>query len=130
MAIIKCPECGRTVSDQASSCPDCAYPLGQLKSNGEVSILINTLCDVYDTETGNLLWELPAVSGLAVARQMCKLQLKKPTLLEFRHKKYKQCTFRATVEPNKKYQMLVVSKGILFNKFGLRECDGFMTVGV
>lgn len=27
MAIIKCPECGGTVSDKAYSCPHCGYPI-------------------------------------------------------------------------------------------------------
>lgn len=27
MALIHCPECGREVSDQATSCPGCGYPL-------------------------------------------------------------------------------------------------------
>lgn len=27
MAIVSCPECGRSVSDQAQSCPDCAFPM-------------------------------------------------------------------------------------------------------
>ncbi len=27
MALIECPECGHQVSDQASSCPNCGYPL-------------------------------------------------------------------------------------------------------
>ena len=27
MALISCPECGAQVSDQAQSCPQCAYPL-------------------------------------------------------------------------------------------------------
>lgn len=27
MAIIQCPECGRSVSNQASNCPHCGYPL-------------------------------------------------------------------------------------------------------
>ena len=29
MAIIKCPECGSEVSDQALSCPKCGAPIGQ-----------------------------------------------------------------------------------------------------
>lgn len=29
MALIKCPECKREVSDRAMSCPSCAYPLEQ-----------------------------------------------------------------------------------------------------
>ena len=26
MALIKCPECGREISDKAFSCPGCGYP--------------------------------------------------------------------------------------------------------
>lgn len=29
MALIQCPECGATVSDQATSCPQCGSPLNQ-----------------------------------------------------------------------------------------------------
>ncbi len=27
MALIRCPECNREISDRAGSCPECAYPL-------------------------------------------------------------------------------------------------------
>lgn len=27
MSLITCPECGREVSDQAASCPQCGYPI-------------------------------------------------------------------------------------------------------
>lgn len=33
MALIKCPECGREISDKAGSCPHCGYPI----NNGENS---------------------------------------------------------------------------------------------
>jgi len=33
MALIFCPDCGKEVSDSASKCPNCAYPLDKLKSN-------------------------------------------------------------------------------------------------
>ena len=29
MALIKCPECGREISDRALSCPNCGYPISQ-----------------------------------------------------------------------------------------------------
>ncbi len=29
MALIDCPECGREVSDSATVCPECAYPVGE-----------------------------------------------------------------------------------------------------
>ena len=27
MALIKCPECGATISDKAEKCPKCAFPI-------------------------------------------------------------------------------------------------------
>lgn len=33
MALVKCPECGRQVSNQASACPNCGYPIKGLSSN-------------------------------------------------------------------------------------------------
>lgn len=29
MALIKCPECGKEVSDKADSCPECGYPISR-----------------------------------------------------------------------------------------------------
>ncbi len=29
MALIKCPECGRSLSDQAAACPHCGYPVNK-----------------------------------------------------------------------------------------------------
>jgi len=31
MALIKCPECGREVSDQAVACPECGYPIRKVE---------------------------------------------------------------------------------------------------
>lgn len=31
MALIKCPECGKMISDQASNCPECGYPVSKNK---------------------------------------------------------------------------------------------------
>ncbi|MDE5803214.1 MAG: zinc-ribbon domain-containing protein [Lachnospiraceae bacterium] len=30
MALIKCPECGKEISDKASSCPGCGYPINKI----------------------------------------------------------------------------------------------------
>ncbi len=35
MALIQCPECGREISDQASACPECAYPIAERRRSGE-----------------------------------------------------------------------------------------------
>ena len=29
MALVKCPECGKEISDKANSCPSCGYPINQ-----------------------------------------------------------------------------------------------------
>ena len=29
MALIKCPECGKEISDKAKACPECGYELKQ-----------------------------------------------------------------------------------------------------
>ena len=41
MALIKCPECGKDVSDKAKSCPNCGCPIES--SSGKVKIMIPTL---------------------------------------------------------------------------------------
>ena len=33
MALIKCPECGKEISDKSSQCIHCGYPLDELKIN-------------------------------------------------------------------------------------------------
>ena len=33
MALIKCPECGNQISDKATSCPHCGYPIASTKDN-------------------------------------------------------------------------------------------------
>jgi uncharacterized membrane protein YvbJ len=35
MALIKCKECGREISDAADSCPHCGFPLKQESNNNE-----------------------------------------------------------------------------------------------
>ena len=37
MALIKCPECGKEISDKAEACPNCAYPIAQLSGNHKTS---------------------------------------------------------------------------------------------
>lgn len=38
MAIIKCPECQNEVSDKASACPKCGYPIASEKTNSQTHI--------------------------------------------------------------------------------------------
>lgn len=36
MALIKCPDCGREVSDKANACPNCGCPLSEMVTSGVV----------------------------------------------------------------------------------------------
>ena len=38
MALIKCPECGKEISDKAPACIHCGFPLIELKKEGTCKI--------------------------------------------------------------------------------------------
>ena len=61
MALIKCPECGKEVSDRAANCINCGFPLSSLRTDGEVMIMISSKlqgrCKVYDMNSRKVLWE-------------------------------------------------------------------------
>ena len=42
MALIKCPECGKEISDNAQNCPQCGYPLKGSATKGEDNPSIGT----------------------------------------------------------------------------------------
>ena len=42
MALIKCPECGREISDKAYSCPQCGYPISQDKTQYLIQLYLKT----------------------------------------------------------------------------------------
>nr|QGT50978.1 hypothetical protein Firmicute1046_0540 [uncultured Firmicutes bacterium] len=75
MALIKCPECGKEVSDSAKVCLNCGYPIAETYGKGEVKINIKFKVDmsrmvnmigkanlfaIYNIETEEKLW-----SGIA-----------------------------------------------------------------
>lgn len=41
MALIKCPECNREISDKAASCPHCGYPISNTQSQTEINTNFN-----------------------------------------------------------------------------------------
>ena len=46
MSLIKCPECGKEISNQAESCPNCGYPLKNIKSNNSICKINQQLCNL------------------------------------------------------------------------------------
>lgn len=65
MAMIKCPECGKDVSDRAKVCPNCAYPLEEMANFGKIRIKLNTQTNGFKSKqkvtitdkSGSILWE-------------------------------------------------------------------------
>lgn len=63
MALIKCPECGKDVSDRAAACPNCGFPIsntGCCSSNNSVGSTpncaqIRIVCDVDDLKVDDML---------------------------------------------------------------------------
>lgn len=67
MALIKCPECEKDVSDKAPSCPNCGCPIEKYAQSGTVQIkmgIVNGILNGNQTVTvhdwfsgGPVLWE-------------------------------------------------------------------------
>lgn len=53
MALIKCPECGREISNAATSCPHCGYPLGEVTATVDAVMDDATHADVNDTSVAS-----------------------------------------------------------------------------
>ena len=85
MALIKCPECGKDVSDRAESCPNCGCPVES--PSGTVKIML----PVFDRQStftpnqqvtisfdGKILWE-------GVAGDVAEVYLEKATYLTIKY---------------------------------------------
>lgn len=66
MALIKCPECGKEVSDRAKTCIHCGCPLEEASSAGNVRIKMSAVQtkELYgkqqvtvETTEGSVIWE-------------------------------------------------------------------------
>ena len=87
MALIKCPECGKEISDKAGACPHCGCPIGNAtqpiqnndgKSNkGSKKILIGVVAVV-------------AIAGTGYYFGIAKLYMKKHRILLMRESMIKQ----------------------------------------
>lgn len=132
MAMINCPECGKQVSDKATACPNCAFPLGELRTDGMVRIKMipsgipkqiqhqfGRAISIYNYETQELLWQ-------GKQNQIASFRIEKPTTLYFT-KTLVGYEFTAQVEANKKYQFAVTNNNLLGikwkNRFTLSEVD-------
>ena len=57
MALIKCVDCGKEVSDRAQQCPNCGAPIASIKKDVMIRFpiwkgqMFNNKCYVYDSDT-------------------------------------------------------------------------------
>ena len=115
MALVKCPECGRAVSDRAGVCPSCAFPLSSLRKYGTVSIKIaNGIAGsvkIHELSSMNILWS--GKSG-----QIARFEIRHPIKIGIRWGLGRNFMPGATtlVEAGKKYE-LTIRKG--FFSFGV-----------
>lgn len=121
MALVKCPECGREVSDRAGVCPNCAFPLSSLRKDGTVSIKIaNGLAgsvNIHELPSMNVLWS--GKSG-----QIAKFEITQPTEIGIRWGIGKKFLPGATicVEAGKKYE-LTMRQGFFTTGICINEVD-------
>lgn len=50
MALIKCPECGKKMSDQAKNCPHCGYSFTKTENNNTLNNALNDLKSKWDNK--------------------------------------------------------------------------------
>lgn len=63
MALIKCPECGKEISDRANNCPGCGCPIGTISaSNKQTSPFVET----YKKQSVNIKKLLPVIIGIVL----------------------------------------------------------------
>lgn len=62
MALIKCPECGKEISDKAEICIYCGYPLNTIKEIDEFKFDKTKICPVCGKST----WKYDSESGLVL----------------------------------------------------------------
>ncbi len=125
MAMIKCPECGKMVSDMASACPNCGYPIAQNASDGIVLIKLGMFQSTQNASisvNGKTLW-----SGKT--GQIAELKLDRPTNVQIR---YQMGMFDGSgycegiIDPKKSKKWQVVSRpGFITMKLSIQPVDLF-----
>lgn len=79
MALIKCPECGREISDKAASCPGCGYPV----ENGNI---VDTRSD--EERLIDEIWNRHPYSKTDAVRELQKMGMNLKIAKQLADKKY------------------------------------------
>ena len=67
MALVKCKECGNMISDKATNCPRCGYPVG----NEATQYQGNDATRLVEKKTPTPKWLYALIAGLAIALLGC-----------------------------------------------------------
>lgn len=70
MALIKCPECGNKISNQASTCIYCGYPLNQKTFNKSFCNIHGINCDLTEIQQmlNNRNYDLNAICAVLIRK--------------------------------------------------------------
>ena len=125
MALIKCAECGRDVSDKASTCPNCGYPISKNVNTGMVQVKLGMFQSTQGasiSSNGKVLW-----SGKT--GQIAELKIDRPTKVQIRYSigMYDGAgSCEGIIDPNKSKKWQVVSHpGFITMKLTLQPVDVF-----
>lgn len=119
MALIKCPECGRQVSDKASSCPQCGCPI----ASHQTSIKIR--CLSTDRTVKYLIFKSGMVElARGAIGSVVTINISRPTRISVQQK-YTLITSGDTgsfmAEPGKCYEAKFCKPGLAFYQTVISE---------
>ncbi|MCI2068580.1 MAG: zinc ribbon domain-containing protein [Bacilli bacterium] len=128
MAIIKCPECGKEISDKAKACPNCGYPISSA-NDGIVKIKFQMFVNGFGNHANQkvivkvgkkIIWK--GRSG-----QVAELKFDKATSVLIRYKGSltgNRGTVKGIIDPSKSTRYNVNAEhGILFTRLVLSTVD-------
>lgn len=126
MALLKCPECKSNVSEQASTCIHCGYPL-QKKTNSKIvrikmPVIVLGLLGLFSSrnasvsdEKGNILWN-------GKHGENAKFEIQCQTAITINLGGWVNPIY-CTVEPGCKYSLIQDLGTHLFETYTLSEVD-------
>ena len=127
MAIIKCPECKKEVSDKAKTCIHCGFPLDEMTTSGTVRIkmpnnivqgwvgLFSSRRATVSDSKGKLLWE-------GQHGENASFVIEEPTKIVIELGGWAN-NIEGTVEPKKKYALIQDMGVHMLATFRLTEVD-------
>lgn len=117
MAIIKCPDCGKEVSDRADVCIHCGAPLNI--KNGQIKI---KCCDIDGSMDKVKIINKETREVLAKIRQRCVVDftIKADTLVRIKYPRCKTLEYLLPFKGTHCYEIIVIN-GFLLNKVQLNE---------